>query len=198
MTENQVEETLVMDLTDDMYVGSLREEVVDKFTCILCYGIIVKPLKCLNCNNLVCSKCVPSKRKKEGKFICYKKCGGKESTEHLFRQEEAVHQSLLFRCQNDDCDEKIPLGKYYEHMLKKCKVKTYTKVEQPEGAIADNNRREPNKNPYHGALVVGDLNELYLEPEEKLEDNIKNERNNAYDQLRYEDYDDEEYYDEDY
>ena len=43
-TEN-VEEKLeegvcVLDITDDMYVGMLPEDIIDNFVCMLCYGIV--------------------------------------------------------------------------------------------------------------------------------------------------------------
>lgn len=54
--------TLTLDITDDMYCGSLSMEVVQEFTCMLCYGIVIDPIKCYTCSNLVCKKCVNIKK----------------------------------------------------------------------------------------------------------------------------------------
>lgn len=56
--EEDGDETLIVDITDDMYCGSLSNEVVQEFTCMLCYGIVMDPIKCKTCNNMVCKKCV--------------------------------------------------------------------------------------------------------------------------------------------
>ena len=47
--EIQVQEPLTLDITDDMYVGSLPEDVIDSFVCMLCYGIVQNPIKCGKC-----------------------------------------------------------------------------------------------------------------------------------------------------
>ena len=50
---------LDIDITDDMYTGSLHPEIIQDFICMLCYGIVFKPLKCNKCETMYCSKCVP-------------------------------------------------------------------------------------------------------------------------------------------
>ena len=57
----EVEETddpFLYDMTDDMYVGEINEEMVQDFVCMLCYGIVFNPIKCLKCEVLVCKKCI--------------------------------------------------------------------------------------------------------------------------------------------
>ena len=34
------ETTLEIDITDDMYCGALNPEIVQDYTCMLCYGIV--------------------------------------------------------------------------------------------------------------------------------------------------------------
>lgn len=57
------------------------------------------------------------------------------------------------------------------------------------------------KNPYENIFIVGDLNKLFLEPEEDLDEEIaeQNEELNRelLDRENYNDYDDEDYFEED-
>ena len=41
-----VEESVYLDITDDMYCGSLNHEIIAEFTCMLCCGIVYEPIKC--------------------------------------------------------------------------------------------------------------------------------------------------------
>ena len=61
-----VNENIEMDITDDMYVGTCSEDVVETFTCMLCYGIVDKPLKCDKCETVYCSKCIPKRMQAPG------------------------------------------------------------------------------------------------------------------------------------
>ena len=84
------EESLTLDLTEDMFVGELPPTIVGNFVCMLCYGIVVDPLKCSTCETVFCKKCVvqntPNQQAKshdlktnpEKYFDCYKKCGSKK------------------------------------------------------------------------------------------------------------------------
>jgi len=48
--------------------------------------------------------------------------------------EQRIYDSLLFRCQNDECRARIPLKEYRSHMKYKCKVLTFDRVIMPQGA----------------------------------------------------------------
>ena len=127
---------ILLDITDDMYCGSLNPEVVGNYTCMLCYGIVFKPVKCEQCETLICQKCVNPKRLIKGNFFCYKNCGSKNCLpyDEIPSREKKIMEGFKFKCLNDDCEEKIPYGKYFAHMRKHCKVQTYEKVILPEGA----------------------------------------------------------------
>jgi len=71
------DDTLILDITDDMYCGSMNPDMVSEFTCMLCYGIVIDPVKCRTCNTLVCMKCIDLKKFKNGQLECYKKCGAR-------------------------------------------------------------------------------------------------------------------------
>lgn len=60
-------EPCLLDLTDDLYVGSVDPEVIDRFICILCYGIVFNPVKCNKCQTLICSRCINLEKMDEGK-----------------------------------------------------------------------------------------------------------------------------------
>lgn len=112
----------MMDITDDMYCGSLPDEIVSSFTCMLCYGIVLNPIKCAKCEKLFCGRCVPEKRKQPGKFRCYNKCGSKKCHMKLNCQEQGIFDGLLFDCPNDGCEDQIKMKNFFKHMKKDCKV----------------------------------------------------------------------------
>merc|ERR1711935_484143 len=71
------------------------------FVCMMCCGIVIDPIKCVQCETLYCSKCLP----KEGlpgalpdnkgrsynnpAYTCYKKCGSNK-TKHISRLERNI------------------------------------------------------------------------------------------------------------
>ena len=132
-------EPLQIDLTDDLYCGNHSSEFVGDFVCMLCCGIVFKPIKCDQCGTLICASCV-NPRVIDGtkKFICFKRCGGKTFTEfkNFHPMEKKVMNGLLFRCQHEECQEQIPYGKYFAHLRTKCTVKKHKKLQIPEGAFA--------------------------------------------------------------
>ena len=131
--EEQEDQTIILDITDDMYCGALSSEVVQEFTCMLCYGIVIDPIKCMTCSNLVCKKCVNMNKVDQNRQECYKKCGSTRMGP-LNMTEQRIYDSLLFRCQNDECIARIPLKEYRSHMKHKCKVLTFERVLMPQGA----------------------------------------------------------------
>lgn len=45
--EKPDQEPFILDITDDLYCGNLPEDMLQSFVCILCYGIVFKPVKCV-------------------------------------------------------------------------------------------------------------------------------------------------------
>ena len=159
-------ETLLLDLTDDSYVGSLSSEIIGNFVCMLCYGIVIDPIKCLKCDSLFCKRCVNKKRLERGKLKCYKKCGGSKFTFWLNKQELGVYQNLKFKCPNE-CSEPISFKHLYAHLLKKCPIKTYSKIDLPDGAMMkENDGAEVKEVP----LIGGVMAKMFLEEGEELDE----------------------------
>ena len=52
------EEPFVLDITEDLYAGTLQPEVVQYFVCMICYGIVNHPIKCNKCETLICNGCI--------------------------------------------------------------------------------------------------------------------------------------------
>ena len=104
------EEPLELDIADDRYCGDLNEEIVSDFICMLCYGVVWNPIKCKKCETLVCRNCVNEKKLKQGKFMCFKKCGSKRFVDKMSLSEKLILNNMLFSCQNYECEEKIPYG----------------------------------------------------------------------------------------
>ena len=61
-----IDESVVLDITDDMYCGCLSSDLISEFVCMLCCGIVYEPVKCTRCANMVCKKCVNGKKMLEG------------------------------------------------------------------------------------------------------------------------------------
>lgn len=52
-----ISDTIMFDLTDDMYCGSLPADTILDFNCLICYGIAMNPVKCHSCSAMVCQEC---------------------------------------------------------------------------------------------------------------------------------------------
>ena len=44
------------------------EDLLQDFTCLLCYGVAINPLKCDRCEQIYCSKCLPKSVSPDGKL----------------------------------------------------------------------------------------------------------------------------------
>lgn len=187
-------ETLTLDISEDMYCGSMSADVVSEYVCMLCYGIVQQPIQCKTCNTQVCKLCVNQGKLNSHRLECFKKCGSRQFNMCLSGIEQKIYNSLLFRCQNDECKERIPLGQYRAHLHSKCKVRTWKYIDLPKGACSqfdeyggevddeeedaegdwefDDPESEASKNPYYEMFLVGDLNKLYLEQDEELDTEI--------------------------
>ena len=98
---------ITIDLTDDMYVGGLPAECIEDFVCMLCYGIVMNPIKCKKCETLFCKNCFLANRfntedgyhrqdPKKLTFSCFKKCGSTEFSWKLDAQEQQILDNLEF------------------------------------------------------------------------------------------------------
>ena len=88
-------------MTEDIYVGTNHEDIVQNFVCMICYGIVHNPLKCMGCESLFCTNCVKNNKKGEARgadFDCFKNCGSKECTDKLSRMEKIIMNQLVFSC----------------------------------------------------------------------------------------------------
>lgn len=72
-----ISEAFEMDITTDLYAGSLNVDFMDTFNCVLCYGLVFDPVKCKKCEEVYCGNCIPKFRKQRNKFMCFKKCGSR-------------------------------------------------------------------------------------------------------------------------
>ena len=75
---------------------------------------------------------------------------------------------------NDDCTERIPLGRYRDHLKNKCMVTRYKTLEEPLGALAKEpaNKEESQTNPYVDSFLIGDLSRMFLQPDETLDNDL--------------------------
>ena len=73
-----------------MYLGTLPEQIVSKFSCMVCFGIVIKPIRCLSCDTLVCHKCTPEDKLAQKKFDCVLKCYENQNERRYSCNEEPV------------------------------------------------------------------------------------------------------------
>mmetsp|Transcript_12550 Transcript_12550/g.21131 ORF Transcript_12550/g.21131 Transcript_12550/m.21131 type:complete len:199 (-) Transcript_12550:216-812(-) len=141
----ETQEELLLDLTEDMYAGSLPAEAVQPFSCFLCFGVVQAPVKCQGCHTLICRKCYLTLlenlktqkntgyfRHAEGPkrrmvFMC-PKCESREATMRLDSHEQQFLDALLFECQNEECEERVAYANYVHHLKNECKLRRYRKV----------------------------------------------------------------------
>ena len=155
----------MLDLAEDLYCGSLSQEAISDFTCMLCYGIVQDPVKCNVCDTMYCATCNsindPEKDRRRGRRQqkCFKQCKNSKMVD-LTRLEKHLLNSLVFICPND-CGERVPYCKYESHLTKECGVKTYMKVEkpnEPENRTKDSAKRNDE---------IYDLNLLFKDNEDE-------------------------------
>ena len=77
-----------------------------------------------------------------------------------------ILDNLKFKCPNDDCDDIVCYKDMHKHLLKKCSVKPYKKVEMPEGVMSNNAKPETNRIP---TIEIGLLPTMFLEEGEAIE-----------------------------
>ena len=121
MSENE-EEPMVLDITEDAYLGTIDDDIINMFTCMLCFGIVNKPIKCVQCDTLVCESCIPPENLSLDRFSCYKKCGSK-TVVGLSRIEKNLLNNLSFKCQhaNEHGWEAIVKYEFYKkHLAEDC------------------------------------------------------------------------------
>ena len=119
-----------MDLSEcnfDMTVLS-SEDLLQDFTCLLCYGVAINPLKCDKCEQIYCSRCLPKTVTPDGQmnsygaYTCYKKCGSRKVV-GLSRIEKNILNSLSFQCQHADehgCTAVVKYEFYKKHLQEEC------------------------------------------------------------------------------
>merc|ERR1719375_2238950 len=100
----------MIDISEDNFAGS-TPEILGDFTCMLCYGVALNPVKCNKCETVYCSKCLPAealpgaesnnapRSYNNPRYECYKKCGSKKTC-NLSRIERNILNNLKFKCQH--------------------------------------------------------------------------------------------------
>ena len=113
-------------------VPGFVEEILSEFTCILCYGIVIDPVKCEKCETIYCYKCLPPdafgkpKADRYGpSYTCYKKCGSAK-LKSLGRIEKNILNNLPFKCQHSDehnCEAVLKYEDIKRHLKHECVTK---------------------------------------------------------------------------
>lgn len=76
--------------------------------------------------------------------------------------EQRIYESLVFKCANDGCEERIPLRQYRSHLTRGCKVRKYARA-LPAGAAVPEDKDvftpddDEMGNPYEICLNSGNL-----------------------------------------
>lgn len=117
------------------------QDLLDPFTCLLCYGVAIDPRKCEQCETVYCKECLPESafnpnirvRYPDKPYQCFKMCGSKKIV-NLSRLERNILNNLKFRCQHEDefgCTEVLTYETYKQHLAKECVEKVAFPVELP-------------------------------------------------------------------
>ena len=60
---------------EEMIADIDLDEIASNFTCLLCLGIAINPVKCGTCNTVYCQTCLPTPGDGMNAYKCYKLCG---------------------------------------------------------------------------------------------------------------------------
>ncbi|CDW83237.1 UNKNOWN [Stylonychia lemnae] len=97
-------------LDPDLFCGTPGEEFEQHYVCLFCYGVVLQPVECRECQSLYCKDCLASPDVK-----CPKMCGGNEYSK-INRIVMNTLNKMNFKCQNNPkCEDKITYENYYKH-----------------------------------------------------------------------------------
>ena len=104
-------------LIENEYYNLFQESIM----CPLCLCILIKPLMCLECQNVYCQKCIDSWAKKDNK--CPNRCTNPNYKRAIAKED--ILSNLLFKCK--DCKLTIKYNEVEKHMKVCCVgiVETY-------------------------------------------------------------------------
>ena len=136
----------MINISEDTFAGTsymTEEDILSDFTCMLCYGIALQPLKCKGCETIYCSACLPedahdpSVKFKPGqrKYQCYKLCG-KSELGPLSRIEKNFLSNIPFKCQHEEefgCKAVVKYEDYRKHLQNDCVHKIELPAEKVYG-----------------------------------------------------------------
>ena len=125
----QTKKQLIL-ISEEQFSGELdASDLLSYFTCIICFGIAIEPLKCKGCETVYCSNCLPDyivtgekKRSSTKAYSCYKMCGNNTVT-NLSRIEKNILNNFEFHCQHSEshgCTSKIKYENTRAHLEKEC------------------------------------------------------------------------------
>ena len=133
----------MIDISEDTFdlPSTDIDSILNIFTCIICYGVAIAPVKCVGCQTVYCHDCLPAdafnkhakpdKKSSYGskKYSCHKMCGSNIVSE-LGRIEKNILNSLSFKCQHaaEGCTATVLYQDLKKHLSKECAKK----IEFPE------------------------------------------------------------------
>ena len=85
--------------------------------CSICNGIIIKPIQCLECENVFCQSCIDEWKKKTGENSWPFRCNNP-----TFKNSRIINNlldNLIFKCSNG-CNIEIPYKDIEQHYNEKC------------------------------------------------------------------------------
>ena len=105
-------------------------ELLSNYTCIICCGVAVDPVKCQTCETVYCYGCLPDDGVGKTKQVsyynpayeCYRKCGSRKNVD-LSKLERAIINNLPFTCQHADehgCEAVVKYEDMKKHLKNEC------------------------------------------------------------------------------
>ena len=120
-----------------------EDDVLSDFTCMLCYGIALQPVKCAGCETIYCSACLPEDAHDPGiitkkRYSCYNLCGSSQVC-RLGRIEMNIINNIPLKCQHEEefgCNAIVKYEDYRKHLINDCVHKIDLPAEKDFSSVA--------------------------------------------------------------
>lgn len=91
-----------------------------EFICVICLGIVIKPLQLKCCDHLICTRCLKMYIKSNHKILRCPLCNKSLAYESPNKIIRRLHSNLLIKCKNLKCEKTIRYEEYFNHIFNEC------------------------------------------------------------------------------
>ena len=96
-----------------------RKTILANLECLICEKIAYYPKKCVECEGLICTRCLESQKSKDTNQCPKTECQGNKlvSTENN-KFLSIIYSQLEFKCHNEECKDKLSYSELDKHLCK--------------------------------------------------------------------------------